>query len=304
MLNFQRLVVVYSPESTSANLYETVIRPELLKLSRDLYEIPLVNLPYFAAREAISQQLADKDLVIAAAGDGSAQVTFDAIFQSGTNATLAVIPLGHGNDLAHALNASNKIPTKILHQQPREIHPVMVDFGTDKVALISYLTFGATTVLVDFLNRQSARIRRARHKKLPQFIGLKLSDLSKLSHEIDNLEFPDFIREKRQLSDDSLGFFNISAAKNLLRVPRNLLFDDNTFFFHHAQTKHKNLARKILFSGAWSLKFPGEISDFEELSFRRAQGLVANIAGDNATIANVSRIRAEKSQRAVKVLAK
>ncbi len=306
MKPYQRLVVVFSPNSTRAKIYNK-LRPNItdysLTLDVGITEIRLKNTPYFEARKTIADSLVDGDLVVACGGDGTAQVTFDAIYCSGAKATFAVIPLGNSNDLSLALNGKHTNPHTILRQSAAVLRPInLYADGERQFSIASYVTFGATTVLVDYLNQKVGRTRRRIFKRLTPALSLPLSKMSEISHKVNNLEFPDFERDHNIMQDDSIGFFNINAAHNVLRLSKRVIFAETEFFFHHAMTKNKNLAKKIIMAGLWTINFPGEFSSLETLNFRQPVELIANVAGDNINIGMTKKIAALRSERGIQVL--
>lgn len=309
MNNYQRIVTVFAPKSTRARRY-VHIRPQILDLVTDasvgFIEIRLDDIPYFEARQLIADQLRGGDLVVAAGGDGTAQTAFDAVYRSNARVTYATIPLGNGNDLSRALNGGHRSPAAILHQKPTKFYPlnIVID-GKLTFSLATYITFGATTVLVDYLNSDQVRARRRLFKNLSPAASVSVRRISELSHQISQLNFPDFKRDGSDdvVADDSIGFFVVSAARNILRLPRDITLANSEFFFHHAMTKDKNLAQKIIMAGAWTLKFPGDLSDMEEISFvGDYNNITANVSGDNINLGQIKRLGALRSQRPVTVL--
>ncbi|MCL2037487.1 hypothetical protein FWG95_00530 [Candidatus Saccharibacteria bacterium] len=309
MIKFNRLVVVFAPNSTRAEEYFRKVRPELIKIASQqqatFREIALDNLPYFAARDLIEQQLTSDDLLVAAGGDGAAQVSFDAAFRS-SDVTFAVLPLGNGNDLSQALNGRMTNPVRILNGSRHDFYPLDVRINGEKaIALSSYLTLGATVILTDFLNQEVARGRRKKLKFLSPAAGLPLKNLREVSRQINELDSPAFTRDGLAYDDDSLGFFLINAARGILRPNKNITFSDEEFFFHISNQKFgSSLLQKILRAGLWATKFPGQVSESEEITFDQPIDLVVNLAGDTVELKDVQKISAERSRTALKVLAK
>lgn len=307
MDDIRRLIVVSSPNSTRAHRLAGIARQ--LNFIAESYDwtvvaIQLDGIPYFEAVRNIGSQLADGDLVIAAGGDGVAQATFDACYRSNSDVVYATIPLGNGNDISRALNGRNKSVPAIFDQEPVDYYPlnVVVDRKTT-MAIASYITFGATTIVVDHLNSQSCRRTRKWLRFLSPAMSMSMRRVNSLSKDIDNLEFPDFKRGSRLMRDDSLGFFVIPAAKGALRLPKDVRLASSEFYFHHASTKGKGLGRKILMAGAWAFKFPGTMTELEEIEFvDNKTAIQANISGDNVDLGTVKTISAIRSTRPVKVL--
>lgn len=307
MDNCQRLVIVYSPCATRADHYQRIHRQLALIAERHgwlVTEIEITDVPYHQAVKIIERQLQPGDLVVAAGGDGIAQVAFQAVCMAGHDNIFTVIPLGNGNDISRALNGRRRSPLTILQQAVANFYPLnLVVDGQLQFSLSSYITFGATTVLVDYLNQATARRWRRHLRSLSPAASLPITKFGEISRQINQLEFPDFQRGAAWLTDDSIGFFVIPAAHNILRLPKDVRLANSEFFFHHGLTKDKNLARKIIMAGAWTVKFPGEITELEELEFAGNQtDLIANVSGDNVNLGPVRRIAAIRSTKPVRVL--
>lgn len=303
----QRLIIVHSLSATRARYYGYVLAKlnEVAKRnSWPVEQISLDDVPYGQAVRLISGQLCNGDLVVAAGGDGVAQATFQAVDRAGQDIIFATIPLGNGNDISRAFNGRRRSVAAILNQSVVDFYPlnIVVD-GRLIFNLASYITFGATTVLVDYLNQTSTRRLRRALRGLTPAASVPVTKLAVISRQINELEFPDFRRDQTTMADDSIGFFVIPAAHNILRLPKDVRLASSEFFFHHGATKGKNLARKIIMAGAWTVKFPGEMTELEELDFGEHQtDIVANVSGDNINLGPVRRISAIRSTRAVKIL--
>lgn len=309
MDNIRRILIVHSSHSTRANRYD-LVRRDLAKLASargwGLNEIMLDNLPYYAAVKKVLSELADGDLIAAAGGDGIAQVSFNAVYfaKSKPNIIFTTIPLGNGNDISRAFNGRRRSVGAILSQPVTDFYPLNVAAdGKIVLTVASYVTFGATTVLVDYLNRENGRRARQLLKNLTPAAAIPVTKLPDISTAISQLDFPDFNRDGTPLTDDSIGFFLIPAAHNILRLPKDITMASSEFFFHHATTKDKNLAGKIIMAGAWTLHFPGQMTELEELEFIDNTGdIIANVSGDNVNLGPIHHLSAIRSTRSVKVL--
>lgn len=307
MENVKRLVVIYSPNSSRAKDFRR-LHSNLLEIIKhrgwQIKLIELVDVPYRQAVKTITRQLKDGDLVLAAGGDGISQVAFNAVFTSQAEVFLAVAPLGNNNDIGRAFNGRHRSIFNILDQPAIDYFPMLV--ATDKreaFAIASYITFGATTIVVDYLNSDKGRkLRRCLKSIIPTAI-LSINQLKTISKEIDKLDFPDFYRNGQLMTEDSIGFFIIPAAHNILRLPKDVRKAASEFFFHYAKTKDKNLGGKVTMSLKWLAKFPGEMTELEEIKFENNKAdIVANISGDNVNLGAINKINVVRSPRPVKVL--
>ena len=309
MDDVRRILIIHSHHSTRASRYD-LVRRDLGRLAAihgwEVDEVVLDNLPYYVAIKKVLSKLADGDLVIAAGGDGVAQVSFNAVYyaKSKSNIIFSTIPLGNGNDISRAFNGRHRSVGTITSQPIVDFYPLNVAVnGRIALTVASYVTFGATTVLVDYLNRDNGRRSRQLLKNLTPAAAIPVTKLADISATINQLDFPDFYRDGTIVTDDSIGFFLIPAAHNILRLPKDITLASSEFFFHHATTKDKNLMGKIVMAGAWTLHFPGQMTELEELEFINNTGdIIANVSGDNVNLGKVKRISAIRSTRPVKVL--
>lgn len=315
-MNYKRIVVISIASSSRSQKFSEKVWPEIEKFAKKhnfiLQKISLSSDPIdssegliqqkLADRETISKELCDGDLIVACGGDGIVQMCFDAAFISEKDVTFAAIPLGNGNDFARALNGHFVKVDQILSQNSRNFHPLIADFGELNLAIAAYITFGATTTLVDILNQDDIRKRRQILAKLSPVASLPIKKFRELSRSISKANFPNFSRNGEKYLHDSLGFFNTSAAHGVLRISRKYLFSRNSFFFHLGSVADKNLLQKILMAGHWTLNFPGKSTTSETITFAKKYDLIANIAGDNIKLKNVREFHIRKSERAIKVL--
>ena len=309
MDNIRRILVVHSHHSTRASRYDSV-RRELSQLATwrgwSFSEVVLDSLPYYEAVKKVLSELSAGDLVVAAGGDGVAQVSFNAVYfaKAKPDVVFTTIPLGNGNDISRAFNGRHRAVQTILNQPVMDFYPLNVAAdGKIVLSVASYVTFGATTVLVDYLNQDGGRRARQLLKSLTPAAAIPVTKLADISTAINQLEFPDFHRDGITMADDSIGFFLIPAAHNILRLPKDITMASSEFFFHHAATKDKNLAGKIIMAGAWTFHFPGQMTELEELEFIDNTGdIIANVSGDNVNLGPIHHLSAIRSTRSVKVL--
>ena len=306
MDNIKRVVIVHSPNSTRAKRYSSVVS-YLADIYRQdkLIDIELTDVPYFQAIKQIVGKLRDGDLVVAAGGDGITQVTANAVYLAKLDTIFTTVPLGHGNDISRAINKKNRNIEAILRQPVVDFYPLNVIINKKiSFAVMSYITFGATTVIVDYLNKDNSRRLRRVLKNLTPAASVPIGNIGEISKKINELDFPDFWRDGKLLTDDSIGFFLIPAAHNVLRLPKDISLASSEFFFHYAKTKDKNLAKKIFMAGSWALRFPGEMTELEELRFtENGANITVNISGDNIKLGEVKTVSAVRSTRPIRILA-
>jgi YegS/Rv2252/BmrU family lipid kinase len=65
--------------------------------------------------------------ILAVGGDGTLNEVANGIYQSGADAVLGIVPVGHGSDLARSLGISKSVEQAVLHACERE--PSRIDLG-------------------------------------------------------------------------------------------------------------------------------------------------------------------------------
>jgi hypothetical protein len=314
MLKFNRLVVVYSPDSSRADEYDRKTSHELRQLAdthgAKLVEVLLGDTPYLETMHMVRDSLRDGDVVFGAGGDGVNQTTLHGAFESKRDVTLGFLPLGNANDFATTLNGRIKNPVRILGSPTIDFHPLELLINDRvKFYVAAYATFGITTVAVDWLNSEKTRGDRKRFAKLPPIAALRPGYLGKMSHAINKLKFPAFRCDCLVHHDDSIGFFLTPAAKGVLRTPgaNNFLTRDD-FFFHFDNVRKKSPGKgwvgKSLVASRWAtLGLPGLISDYEKVEFIHTTDMMVHIGGETVNLGKVQSISAERSRHSIKIFA-
>ena len=104
----RRILVVYNPRSSRFCDVEREVLSKIRTLKGYMigkYEVAPTDVDDNAAK--LSRIIKDGDLVLSAGGDATGIISSNAILKSGKDATLAVLPYGNFNDLAHTLGAKS-----------------------------------------------------------------------------------------------------------------------------------------------------------------------------------------------------
>lgn len=306
-MSFQRVVVVYSPNSTSAGRYQKSVRPKLFGILGELHEIELDNVPYFEAREKIAAKLRDDDLLIAAGGDGVTNVALDAALESGREVIFASIPLGNFNDFSHAINGRMKDPLKILRGPIVNFKPLDISVnGRHRLFVAQYITFGVSAKLTEFLNSPRARNLRQKVRGNGALFGtLCVLNYRKIFGDLGDMSkiLPQFTRDGELYRDNNIGF--MLGAIGTYFHPKNGDFHlrDNEFWFHRANLTG-SAVRDVPYLTSWfGHGVPGEISGREELIFERPTDLITQVGGDKIDLKSVKSLSCSRSVRSLKIFA-
>ena len=307
--NTSRFVVIHSPRSTRAYKYNQEIRPQIVSIAKEhsseFIEIPIVNIPYFSARDIIKNKLSDNDLVIIVGGDGLVNVSLDAIIFSDKNITAAVIPTGNINDFSLAINGRFKDVSNILSSKAVDFYPLELQVN-NKVLLhsVQYISFGATTAIVDWLNSPKIRNLRKRYRGNILLVGATgMLHMDHVSKSIAKLKIPELQSKKETIQKNSFGFF-IGRASKYFRLPRNKVFhNDREKFLFHTDNFYGRTIRDLMTMIKWLVfGIPGKISRSEDLKFTERTDIVCQIGGDNISIKNVSEIVCRRSKKSIKII--
>ena len=302
MNKFTRVVVICSPKSTLFDKYNKEIKPIIAhfadKNGAELVEIPLVFVPYFTARELIGKSLADGDLVVAAGGDGVANVALDAAMMSGHDTTFAVVPLGNVNDFASSIYGRVRDPARILHGTTLDFYPLDLSInGEHKLFASQYISFGATTVLVDWLNSPAVRAARKKYRgNVARLMLFGARNIGKISRAIAAMKLPDRV-------DNSFGFFLGRTGKYFkLRASRELHHKPDKLIFHRDNFRGKVVldAQKLTM---WLLAgIPGKVSTCEKIELSAPCDMICQVGGDNVPLENVREIACRRAKKPLKIL--
>lgn len=301
----QRLVVVYSPGSTVSTKYDRTVRPALTKISSNLLEIILTDIPYFAAREKITKELQDGDIVIAAGGDGLVNVALDAALISGCKVTCAVMPLGNFNDFSRAINGNVHDLSRILTSQTVDFYPLdLIINGRHKLYGMQYITFGASAKLTDWLNTPETRLLRRKVRGNSVLFGtICVLNYNKIFGSLGDIKsiMPSFNRGKQIYSDNNIGFMLGGIGAYFQPGSGNLHLFDRQFWFHHATLTGK-AAHDVPYLASWfGRHVPGDITTHEALRFDKPTHLIAQVAGDKLVFEDVDEITCERSQKPLRL---
>lgn len=307
MHNTKRLVIVHSPKSTNAERYEKQIKPKLHKIFHNLHEIALENLPYIESRNAIVNIIKDNDVVIAAGGDGIANVAMDAVALSGKDIIFATTPLGNFNDFSRTVNGNITDPDKIINSDIINFHPLDLSINGEHFLYAGqYITLGATARLTDFLNSPKARQLRKKVGGNGTLFGalcaINYQRIFSWLGDMSNI-MPTFHRNDQLYHDNNIGFMLGPIGGYFHPKAGVLHLNSDQFWFHHATLTGKAL-RDVPYITSWfGRNIPGELSSKETLVFDKATDLIAQVGGDKLILKSVTALSCKRSHKPIKLLA-
>ena len=142
------------------------------------------------ALELAQQSAGTHDIIGAVGGDGTIlQVVNGLMTSGGDRPALALVPLGTGNDTAHALGIEDESDAlhAVIGRQVRPIDLIRVECQAKAGSLVSFaVSFASVGISTDVLRHTSPRMKRICGRRLAYMIGLlkALPELSAHSMEI------------------------------------------------------------------------------------------------------------------------
>lgn len=101
----KRVIIVYNPRSTGANLVEVgVLEPARRLKGKIVGKYAVLPTDVDDNAKKLAKLLEDGDLVIAAGGDGTATIALNGVVRAKKEVSLAVLPYGNFNDMARSFN--------------------------------------------------------------------------------------------------------------------------------------------------------------------------------------------------------
>lgn len=144
------IVVILNPGAGGGKTLKSLARVHgILKRLDRPYAIYVTKGRGDAITAARSYAEAGASRILAVGGDGTLNEVANGIYQSGANAALGIVPVGHGSDFARTLGISKSVEQAVLHaceHEPRPIDLGLVTFqdGAERVFInIAGLGFDA-----------------------------------------------------------------------------------------------------------------------------------------------------------------
>jgi len=279
------------------------IKSEILKFveqnNLEFIEISIVDTPYFAARDMVIENLRDGDLVVAAGGDGIANTALDAAMESNRDVTFAVLPLGNVNDFASSINGRTSDTAKILHGSVMDFFPLNLKINNEhKLFAGQYISFGTTTVLVDWLNSPATRAARKKYRgNVARLMLYGARNIGKISRAIAATKLPP------HLDYNSFGFFLGRTGKYFkLRRTSQLHGKPDKFLFHHDNFRGKMFSDAGKLTGWLINGIPGDVTNHKKIAFQTPLDFVCQVGGDNVLLQKVSEITCRRSEKSIRIL--
>lgn len=300
----QRLLIVYNPNSSQYIHVRDGILNRLTDLSGFIigkFEIQKTNFDSNVTR--LAKILRDDDLVLAAGGDATADITANAILKSKKDTTFAVLPYGNFNDLARTLG-SMKFEDLWQSHSPKKFYPleIVVDGKFWRYATC-YTTIGMTAEAVKIFDEPKIRQNMQKGHKSSWRSYLQLASwYFKNRHR--SVFLPEFklngVKKHPKTSD-----YAAVNGKSMSRVMKG--GDD----FLKPKVFRSETERTISFPHLFVLmaksilhRVPGKETTGDILEFEKPSTISIQAEGEYETFVNVSKVEIKKTTKFLKVVTK
>lgn len=161
-----RLVLVYNRRSSKHALIEREVLSEARKLSGWMvakYEVKNDGLQENA--KSLARILMDRDLLVVAGGDGTANMALNAIIESGKKVTLGVLGYGNFSDFAGMLGTISlaDVVRKFEKKQVKELYPLKIEVNDELWRYAGcYATVGMAAEVTKIFDQEKVRTKLSR----------------------------------------------------------------------------------------------------------------------------------------------
>lgn len=302
----QRLLLVYNPNSSQYIHVRNEILDRITNLPGFMigkFEIKKTDFDSNVTR--LIKVLKDGDLVLAAGGDATADVSANAILESDKNITLAVLPYGNFNDLARTLGTmkfEDIFGNQTSNKQKFYPLDVVVD-GKHWRYATCYTTIGMTAEAVKIFDEPKIRQNMQKGHKSSWRSYLQLASwYFKNRHR--SVFLPEFklngVKKHPKTSD-----YAAVNGKSMSRVMKG--GDD----FLKPKVFRSETERTISFPRLFVLmaksvlrRVPGEETTGDILDFEKPSTISIQAEGEYETFVNVSKVEIKKTTKFLKVVTK
>lgn len=154
----RRLLVVHNPNSSGAS---SVKKEVFARLDDESVRYQTITTRFADTEDNIADiasQLCDGDMVISAAGDGTAAQVSSAVLDSGADAEIGFLPFGNFNDLASSHMGPKDSVLDVIQAQAVDVIPLSVALDGELWRYTpSYMTIGWTALAASKFNAKDLR---------------------------------------------------------------------------------------------------------------------------------------------------
>lgn len=301
----KRILIIYNPHSSRFHDIKKEVLDHLSKIKGYIigkYEVDPSNID--KNTDKLAKLLRNGDLVISAGGDATGIIAVNAIFKSGKDVTLSVLPYGNFNDLSRTLGVSTLEDVFSANNHPGYFYPldIIVDGKHCRYATC-YVTIGMTAESVKLYDEPAMR------KILKKPFGRKVSSYTHLigwyfKNRHKKRFLPDFRLNGKlqpQVTSDYIAVNGRFMAR-VLRIGDNY---KNPTTFHSKTCRLINFGRLFyLISRSVLLRIPGAETDGDILEFEKPATVKFQAEGEFVTCKNVRKIEIRKADQCLKTIMK
>lgn len=302
----KRMVIVYSPRSTRfVEVQRKVVEPARKLKGWMICKFEVEEAPVRENAARLAAILRKDDLVLSAGGDGTAAMCLNAIVESGTLATLAVMPFGNFNDYAESLGRMSlaRIVRKFEEGRYKDFYPMEVKVnGKHYIYSGMYFTMGLMAEAERIFKKLKVRKKLAKARNRMSFSARKL-----FGWYVRNKRRKDFLPATMKVNDENVvktttDYVAMNGKSMAGVVPGEGWFDNATEFWSGTM-RNRSLARMFVkFVKATEGELPGRLTERDVLTFEEPCSLFVHAEGEGEQLQGVKKVEISKPGKSLRVI--
>ena len=305
-LDVKRLIIVYSPNSTSFSEVEREVIVKSRKIKGWMvakFEVKEASVRDNASR--LAKIIRKGDLVLSVGGDGTATMSMNAVIKSEEIATLAVMPFGNFNDFAETLGRMSfeQIIRRFEEERYIDFYPLDIRVNKKHYAYSGlYFTIGMMAEAVGVLKRPRVRRELLKARNRMRFSARKL-----FGWYIKNKHRTNFLPSETKLNGLTLAkgttdYVAMNGSSLAGVVPGGMWYRSASQFWSGTMRNRSlfRMFRKFMIALGGDL--PGKESKDDVLTFDKLSSVYVLVEGEGEKLDSVSEISVSKSEKGLRVI--
>lgn len=297
---------MYSPRSTRfGEVQRKVVEPARKLKGWMICKFEVEEAPVRENAARLAAILRKDDLVLSAGGDGTAAMCLNAIVESGTLATLAVMPFGNFNDFAETLGRMSfeRIVRKFEEGGYIDFYPMEVKVN-EKHYIYSgmYFSVGLMAETASVMKKPSVRRKLAKARNRMSFSARKT-----FFWLLRNKHRRDFLPEGLMINGENVvkittDYVAMNGNSMIGLVPGGVWYRTPTQFWSGTMRNRSVLRMFFKFVKAMEGELPGGLTSCDVLEFPEACRVFAHAEGENEKLEGVRTIEIAKNGKSLRVI--
>ena len=306
----KRIIIVYNPNSSQYVHVKDEVLSHLTEIkSHIIGKFAIKKAPFEENLKLLKGILKDGDTVIAAGGDATASVSFNAILESGKDVTLGVLPYGNFNDLARTLGTKKLSDIVVENDLPREAIPttfypldILVN-GKHWRYAACYVTIGMTAEAVELFDDPKIRkkMKEGHRSSWRSYVHLATWYFK---HRHKKVFIPEF-KLNNQPMNPKISDYAAVNGKSMSRVMKGGDDYKKPKIFRSETEKTTSFPKLFMLMAKSILhRVPGKETKRDVLEFLEPATIELQAEGEYKVFENVKTIEIKKPEKPLKVIHK